>query len=128
MPITPNFNSEDNMLTLASGTIFIDDEDDRALLTTLTGEELFVLDRIYYETDDFRYAMDIIEQGRYNFLPEILDDYDLGKYYLEFIAPDELLCPDSLLDRYFNYRALGYDLRIEGHFIETPRGLIEIID
>lgn len=126
MPITPNFNSENNMLTLSNGTIFIDDEDDRDLLATLTGEELFVLDRIYYETDDFRYAVNIIEEGRYNFLPEVLNDYDLGLYYVDAITSDELT--DSLLRNYFDYESYGRDLRIEGHFIETPRGLIEITD
>lgn len=126
MPITPNFNSENNMLTLSNGTIFIDDEDDRDLLATLTGEELFVLDRIYYETDDFRYAVNIIEEGRYNFLPEVLNDYDLGLYYVDAITSDELT--DSLLRNYFDYESYGRDLRIEGNFIETPRGLIEITD
>lgn len=126
MPITPNYDPENNMLTLASGTIFIDDEDDRDLLATLTGEELFVLDRIYYETDDFRYAVNIIEEGRYNFLHDVLNDYDLGLYYVDAITSDELT--DSLLRNYFDYESYGRDLRIEGNFIETPRGLIEITD
>lgn len=126
MPITPNYDPENNMLTLTSGTIFIDDEDDRALLAELTKDELFVLDRIQDDTFDFRYAMDIVEQERYNFLPEVLNDYDLGLYYVDAITSDELT--DSLLRNYFDYESYGRDLRIEGNFIETPRGLIEITD
>lgn len=126
MPITPNYNPENNTLTLTSGTIFIDDEEDVALLSEMSEEELFVLDRIYYETDDFRYAVNIIEEGRYNFLPEVLNDYDLGLYYVDAITSDELT--DSLLRNYFDYESYGRDLRIEGNFIETPRGLIEITD
>lgn len=128
MPIIPNYDPENNMLTLASGTIFIDDEDDRALLAELTEEELFVLDRIQDDTFDFRYAMDIVEQERYNFLHDVLNNYDLGLYYVDAIASDEFTDSNSLLRNYFDYESYGRDLRIEGHFIETPRGLIEIID
>lgn len=128
MSIAPNYDPENNMLTLASGTIFIDDEDDRALLAELTKDELFVLDRLQDDTFDFRYAMDIIENQNYNLLEGIFDNHDLGEYFVDSFATGEFADPDCIYRRYFDYEAFGRDLRIEGHFIETPRGLIEITD
>lgn len=128
MPITPNFNPENNTLTLTNGTMLIDDEEDITLLSEMSEDELFVLDRIQDDTFDFRYAMDIIENQNYNLLEGIFDNYDLGAYFVDSFVTGEFADPDCIYRRYFDYEAFGSDLRLEGHFIETPRGLIEIID
>lgn len=128
MPITPNFNPENNTLTLTNGTMLIDDEEDITLLSEMSEDELFVLDRLQDDTFDFRYAMDIIENQNYNLLEGIFDNYDLGAYFVDSFVTGEFADPDCIYRRYFDYEAFGHDLRIEGHFIETPRGLIEIID
>lgn len=128
MPITPNFNPENNMLTLTNGTILIDDEEDIALLSEMSEDELFVLDRLQDNTFDFRYAMDIIENQNYNLLEGIFDNDDLGQYFVDSFVTSEFADPDCIYRRYFDYEAFGRDLRLEGYFIETPRGLIEITD
>lgn len=65
----------------------------------------------YEATDDIQRAIDGILNGDIIFYDGISTDYDLGDLVISEIYGGEI--PDDLAERYFDYEALGRDLRLE---------------
>jgi antirestriction protein len=69
---------------------------------------------------------DAIEKAPECYVTNAKTDEDLGYYYVEDVygGPSEL--GKDTLERYFDYESFGRDIRLEGNFIETDNGYIEV--
>lgn len=65
----------------------------------------------YEATDDIQRAIDGVLNGDITFYDGISTDYDLGDLVISEFYNGEI--PDDLAERYFDYEALGRDLRLE---------------
>ena len=71
----------------------------------------------------FNYVIDD-DPDDYILLPDILTDYDLGKYYVYEVQCIDLV-GNKVLDNYFNFEAYGRDIRLEVDGGFTAYGWIE---
>lgn len=82
----------------------------------LDKEEIEILDDIMEQEYNLENALEILINGDYTIIEGVSDDYDLGSEYVEQVFGDLENLDKEMLIRYFDFEALGIDLRIGDGF------------
>jgi hypothetical protein len=84
------------------------------------------LDTVEALVDDGWSVTEAIEKAPDCFHIPAKNDGDLGYYYVEEIYGGASELGKDTIERYFDYESFGRDIRLEGNFIKTYDGYIEI--
>lgn len=91
----------------------------------LTDEELLMVAEIKQYGFDLVGAIEKVQDGDYRFYEDIFEMSDLAQEIAEETGMLQSI-PENLR-MYFDYEPFGRDLEIEGTFIWTSKGIIEVI-